>query len=617
MIGMVLDSLTELTKAMVPPPDILPSKWGMDHYVITKGPASGKTWTPKEGWEFQIGILDGLFGPLEPGEEVRDGVLFKGAKAGCTMIVDIGLHYWAVSRRMSAAMVAPRKPDSNDRASESERTIRASKELRQAFTKTKGRTKQANFGAQLIYRSAETDRDLVDWGAMVVAGDEKDRWALQNFNASSMIEERQGGYAERINVELSTPTVPDYGVHKAFLDSDQRYYHVPCPLYGCGFVQVLTFEKNIAWNKEAESIEEAAETARFICQECKKSWNRAARQRANKKGEWIATVPGKKKKGYSISRLYVPTALAREFVKKWLEGQVDVGALREFYNQKLGLPYLASIGDLDRAAVERVITDKIEWGKPPKGFTRVFCGIDVQGEEDPFEFVWEVRAYNEANECAVICYGIEKGNDSMAGVLEAVYGGLKIERALVDISDGHHRHAVEDLVKDVGCVEAAKFDWKTQVHFRRFKREQKGEKKTHGIEGWSINRELALDDNLVRFFEQRGKEPTIQVGLNPKVGRQKEFKEHYTGLRRAREEGPDGPIYKYQKKRATGVDYPFAGALAEVARRIGGGNRPGQGAYGSVKKIKESVAQAVKNSGKKRIIGAGIKVIGKNKRRSF
>ena len=153
MNSLLLQSAEELRNAIAPPPDVLPSEWGQEHYVITKGPAAGKPWTPKDGWEFQTGILDGLFGPLEPGEEIREGVLFKGAKAGCTMIVDIGLHYWVVSRRQSAAMVAPRKPDSNDRASESERTIRASKELRKAFEKTKGRTKQAAGGAQLIPRS--------------------------------------------------------------------------------------------------------------------------------------------------------------------------------------------------------------------------------------------------------------------------------------------------------------------------------------------------------------------------------------------------------------------------------------------------------------------------------
>ena len=608
-------------QSITPPPDIMPSIWGQAEYIITKGPASGKAWTPKEGWDFQIGILDGLFGPLKPGEEVRDGVLFKGAKAGMSMIVDLGLSYWVVSRRQSAASVSPRKPDSNDRASESERTIRASRALRKAFIKTKGRTKQADFGAQLIFRSAETDRDLVDWGAMVIAGDEKDRWAQQNFNATSMIEERQGGYPERINIELSTPTVPDYGVHKSFLESDQRYYHVPCPIYGCGFVQVLTFEGNIRWDKEMETIEERANSAEFQCQKCGKTWNRAARMRANKAGEWIASREKVKKIGYSISRLYVPTALAREFVKKWLEGQTDVGALREFYNQKLGQPFLASIGDLDKASIERVITNKINWGHPPPGYHRVFAGIDVQGDEDPFEFYWELRAFDESNNCAVFKYGVSRGNDEMSSVLNDIYAGFKIERALIDISDGHHRHAVEDLCESVGCLEAAKFDWKTQVHFRRFRREQKGQKKTHGIEGWSINRELALDDNMIRFFEQRGREPTISIAMNPAVGRQKELKEHYTGLRRSREEGEDGPTYQYKKKRAIGVDYPFAGALAEVARRIGGSSKPGQGSYGPIDSIKKAARINSKvnfeKTGVKRALKSGVKIIGGKSRRRF
>jgi len=597
--------------AVKPPPNLLPSEWGRKNYVVTKGPAAGKKWNPAKGWEFQIGILDGLYGPLEPGEEMREGVLFKGAKAGCTLVADIGTHYWPVFRRQSAAMVAPRKPDSIDRAAESERSIAASPTLRRAFLSRKGRTKQANYGAQLIYRSAETDRDLVDWGAMVITGDERDRWAQQNFNPDSMLDERQGGYHERIRVNLSTPTVPDYGVHRLFEISDQRYYSVPCPLMGCRHRQFLKWEDNIAWNSQASTFEAKVLSARFICQKCGKTWNRFNRMAANGNGEWVKKQRERLRRGFSISRLYVPTALAREFVDKWLKGQSDVGELREFYNQKLGMPFLSSVGDLDSAAVQRCITSELEWGKRPSGYDRVFAGVDVQGGEDPFEFFWEIRAYNDNNDCAVIDYGVSRGNDELRSVLGRSYGNREIERALIDITDGHHRIAVEEAVKSIPCLEAARFDWKAKVSFQRVKRERQGQKKTDGVSGWAVEREGALDDNLTRFFEQSGKKPSIAIARNPKAGREKEFVSHYTGIRRMREETKDGPRYVYKKKRAEGVDYPFAGALAEISRQVAGSS-PGSGHYGSINKIAKPMPVPSSSGTRKSV--TGVRVIGKNRR---
>ena len=618
-----LERLARLyAQAKRPPPDLLPSKWAERNYVITKGPAAGKFWSCREGWEFQRGILDGLYGPMDPGEEIREGVVFKGAKAGITMICDIGAHYWASFRHQSAAIVAPRKPDSADRAQESERTIMASPFLRKAFSHRKGRTKQALHGAQLIFRSAETERDAVDWGAMVINSDEEDHWKRGlPFNIRAMLSERQGGYPERISVSLSTPTIPDFGVHKLWLSSDKRYYFIRCQLHGCKKIQRLTWPDNIAWNKTASTHEAKVKSARFICKHCGRTWNRFDRMRANMMGEWVAEEPSRDRIGYGISRLYVPTAIPREFVDKWLKGQTDPTELREFWNQKMGLPFLSTLGDLDSAAVQRCITS-IPWGKPPTGYTRLFAGVDVQGEEMPLQYPWEVRAFNDDNEAALIAYGIAHGEDEIVSVLNDRYGPMGVQRALIDMTDGHHRMAVESLVRRIPCLEAARFDPWTKVKFQRVKRERAQQARAGNMSGWVVEREAALDDCLVRFFEQRGKAPTIQIARNPRAGREKELIKHYTGIRREREETKDGPRYIYKKKRQEAVDYPFAGALAEVARAISGAPEA-TGAYGKV----SDVAKTQKKKGKARpskgkpkegqdVFRAAV-VRGKGKRRLF
>lgn len=567
-----------------PPPPMSPSEWGQKHYVITKGPGTGKPWSPKGGWEFQIGILDALYGPLEPGEEVREAVLFKGSKAGCTLLCDIGSQYQVAWQRRSAAIVAPRKPDSADRAADAERVILASKSLRAVYQTYKGRTKQAYSGAQLIFRSGETERDLIDWGAPVITGDERDRWARLEGDQDAMLAKRQGGYAERLMVWLSTPTIPRYGVHQLFLDSDQRAYHVRCPLPGCGEWQVLRWQDDdgdgsVVWDENATTFDAKVKSARFICLKCGKTWSRHMRAVANATGEWVAAKPGVDRLGFEISRLYVPTALPREFVTDWLKGQDDPKILREFWNQLMARAWINALGNLDENALQRVISSEVEWGKPPSGYTRLFAGVDTQDTDNRCYYPWEVRAYNETGLCALIAYGIAYSPEELSSVLNDTYGKLRVERALIDITDGQHTSHVESLVSDIPCLEAARFDPQSRVAFQRYKREQPGEKKEQGMGGWAVKREEALDDLMTRFFEQGKSPPTIRVARNSQAGREKEWIQHYTRLKRTRLEiGRNRVIFTYEKPQV-GCDYPFAGALAEIARRMGASEMPGDAVF--------------------------------------
>lgn len=603
-------------RAAAPPSEQLPSDWARENIIVTKGPKAQAPWCPDNGYEYQIGILDGCWGPNEPGEAIRECVIFKGAKAGITLLANIGQLYTVCARRLSAALVSPRKPDSAQRASELATMIRSKPALMRLFEKVTGRVKEAAAGAELISMSAETERDLIDWGAAVINGDERDRWVTDaGFDQDAMIDERQGGYIERIKVEISTPTVPDYGVHKAFEGSDKRRFFVPCPL--CGFRQTLDFFKNVRYDEALKANPDAASvTARFVCQGCERTWNRRARQIANAGGEWVAECPGVRRRGFAISRLYVPTSLPEEFVKAYCASLIDESKAREFYNQKLGVPYLSAIGELKDAAIQRLITAEIQWGQPPAGFTRLFAGVDVQGREEPLEFYLEVRAYNDRGDCALIYYDKLTGTKQLKDALGEKYGGLEIQRALIDISDGHHRDTVEALVKAVGCLEAAKFVWQATIAFQRFKHEQGGPKKDHGISGWAVKRSDALDDNISRFFEKEEKKATIHIARNPNAGREKELVSHYKGLRRTKIDTPRGPEYDYDKRRIEGVDYPFAGALAEIARRSSGA-APGKGAgYGAVSKVREAAQAEAKRGAAQGGHGSGqggIKIVGRQR----
>jgi len=129
---------------------------------------------------------------------------------------------------------------------------------------------------------------------------------------------------------MSTPTIPEFGIHKEYLRGDQRKYFIKCE--HCGERQDLTWQANV--NPEIS-------TEFRICRKCKRPIDHTA------KGEWVPTYPDRTVRTYHISQLYssrVPTAYLIEFNK-------DPRNEPEFWRSKLGLPYTPEGGQLTRDLV--------------------------------------------------------------------------------------------------------------------------------------------------------------------------------------------------------------------------------------------------------------------------
>ncbi len=74
----------------------------------------------------------------------------------------------------------------------------------------------------------------------------------------------------------STPTIPNYGIHKLYEESDQHVYMHKCD--SCGYTQELDYEKNIEC-LNPDGVDILAKTVRdgtyrYICQKCKKPLDR-------------------------------------------------------------------------------------------------------------------------------------------------------------------------------------------------------------------------------------------------------------------------------------------------------------------------------------------------------
>ncbi|PTA73120.1 phage terminase large subunit family protein, partial [Serratia sp. Nf2] len=126
----------------------------------------------------------------------------------------------------------------------------------------------------------------------------------------------------------STPTVKGTSrIEKAYEESDQRRYYVPCP--HCGEFQVLEWggpetPYGIKWDKD-ENGEGIPESAYYVCRHNGCVIHHNEKSGMVKRGEWRATKPFKGHAGFHIWAGYslFPNAAWKYLVAEWLRVKND------------------------------------------------------------------------------------------------------------------------------------------------------------------------------------------------------------------------------------------------------------------------------------------------------
>jgi len=183
----------------------------------------------------------------------------------------------------------------------------------------------------VYFRGSHNEKQIITIDADVVYMDERNRFLEENV---PFIEKRLLASDLKWKREISTPTLPNKGVHASYLASDQRVWQIQCNK--CGKWQELDFFKHVDFK-----------TKKVRCTKCKKTLNRLA------DGRWKVTNPKSKIHGYKINGLYNPMVTIEAIIKKYKKAQKEgFSTLQQFFNQDLGLPYEVSgqrvrIGELD------------------------------------------------------------------------------------------------------------------------------------------------------------------------------------------------------------------------------------------------------------------------------
>lgn len=365
------------------PVETLPvSAWAERHRVLVGAAQSGK-WrnsvTP-----YLVEIMDAL----SPESEVQEVVLMKSARVGGTEVMNNVVGAFMDQAPSSILSVHPTESDAEEWSKDAlDPMVQSSPRLKGLVSadaqRKKGNTilhKRFRGGAIYIV-GASSAKSFRRRTTRLVLGDEVDGYpgALAGEgDPVDLARERSRTFTfTRKHFFLSTPTVRGASrIEAAFLGTDRRYYHVPCP--ECGHLQRLIWSQ-VRW-QPGELDEEGRPLAEYVCVSCTRRIPHRLKSKMLELGEWRPTNPGTSplRRGYHISALYSPWMSWAEMAAEFLDVHQDPERLRVFVNTKLGETFDTS--DSDAWDVDSLLALREDLPELPSRVAVLTAGVDVQDD---------------------------------------------------------------------------------------------------------------------------------------------------------------------------------------------------------------------------------------------
>lgn len=196
--------------------------------------------------------------------------------------------------------------------------------------------------AHLYLRGMQSTVGMKSVPADMIVFDELDETEPQ---AKNLAKERLAHSDYKRIIELSNPSLPDYGIDESYQASDQRHWTLRCP--GCGVWTSLEKEFPRKLGQEVRVIL-PREDGRFYraCPKCQAELD-------VDQGEWVADYPDRTVHGYRISQLFSSKVDPGEILKEYRTTRFP----ERFFNLKIGVPWADLERRLDVASVLALCTD--------------------------------------------------------------------------------------------------------------------------------------------------------------------------------------------------------------------------------------------------------------------
>lgn len=315
-IGKLVDSLA---LALLPPPALLVSEWARQKFSLSSEYSATKGHF--EPYPYQLEPLD-VLSPSNPADTI---CLMCGAQMMKTLIMLIFLAYVIDVDPGPVLIVQPNAEDaesfSKERLAPMIEDVPAVREkVHQAKSRDGGNTiQQKRFrGGSVSLTGTVSPRGLRRRSVRYLMCDEVDGYQeTSDGDPLPLAAARTSKFWNRKIILCSTPTIEGISrIAKAYEDSDQRRYFVPCPY--CDHYQTLEWS-GVRWGDVDGTRIEPAD-AHYQCCECGKLIPHYRKLEMLRAGKWAATNPEGKYPGFQISRLCAPDWSWGRIVTDPLEG---------------------------------------------------------------------------------------------------------------------------------------------------------------------------------------------------------------------------------------------------------------------------------------------------------
>ncbi len=386
---MIVDAIYGFLDGLRPEPQLTVSEWSdRFRYLSSEASAEPGLWRTS-----RTPYLREILDKLSANDPTQTVVVMKGAQLGFT---EAGCNW--IGYVMDAApgpMLAVMPTDETVKRNSKMRIapmIKASPKLSDKVSAPRSRdgdnnTTQKSFpGGVLVLTGANSAAGLRSMPIRFLFLDEVDAYPLDLDGEGSPIDlarARTRTFAKRKEYLVSTPVTAGASVIDAeFGQTDQRYYHVPCP--HCAAYQPLVWDQ-MRWTAGQPN------TARYECAHCGELIEERHKPAMLAEGQWIPSKPensNPKVAGYHINSLYSPYGWFPwpDIVQAYEKAGTDSAKMKTFTNTVLGLPYEEQ-GEMPEYQMLYNRRDTYPMNRPPAECVFLTAGVDVQKDRIECEIV--------------------------------------------------------------------------------------------------------------------------------------------------------------------------------------------------------------------------------------
>lgn len=390
-LARVLAARKRSARNMVPPPDMLPSKWAEKNVRIPVGNAKPGP-IRFDNAPYQRGMLDAI---KEVG--VRRVSYMTGAQLGKTTVQQCVTGYFIEHEPRSQILVQPTQGDVQTFLETKLRPmLDANPAISSKMAKQRGRDGVNNgriisyIGGWLMFSWAGSPKTLRGRSAPITQADEIDGMeATPEGDPGELLAQRAATFGDdALRTESSTPTIKGASrIETAFIEGDQRRYYVACP--HCEHPQYLKWS-NVTWSgrkstgisdsEEDIGQEHLPETAEYGCESCGVCWGDGERVAAIRNAEklghgWKAAKPFRGHISFHAPEMLSTFRRLREIVQSYLD-KLALGDMQSFVNVSLGETYEEKGEKVDPDSLQaRAIEYRAD---VPAGGLYLTAGIDMQ-----------------------------------------------------------------------------------------------------------------------------------------------------------------------------------------------------------------------------------------------